>query len=189
MRRLTGIVLAGAFAMTACGGSGSHGNANDGALPASPPASSSPSPTPKPPLTALAVVQGLAKLDQHIKLSITYTARNDPNHLLGRPNGYVSKTAFLDTRINQSQFTHADLGGVDPGGSVEYFSTANLAAHRARYIQSLQAGSPMFGTEYDYLDGGVLLRVSGHLVPSQATKYKRELALVMHHPSTGPVHG
>jgi hypothetical protein len=134
-------------------------------------------------------VRELAKLDHHIKLSIIYTARNDPNHLLGRPNGYVSKTAFLDTLINQAQFTHADQGGVDPGGSVEYLPTANLAAHRARYIQALQAGSPMFGTEYDYLDGGVLLRVSGHLVPSQAAKYKSELALVMLHAATGPVHG
>ena len=35
-------------------------------------------------------MQQLAAKVPSAKLGITYTAENDPNHLLGRPNGYAS---------------------------------------------------------------------------------------------------
>jgi hypothetical protein len=37
---------------------------------------------------------------------------------------------------------------------------------------------PMLGTEYDYLNGPVLLRVSQYLIPSEARAYQRALAKI-----------
>jgi hypothetical protein len=43
------------------------------------------------------------------------------------------------------------------------------------YIQGILKDSPMLGTEYDYLRGGLLLRVDGALsrVPQRRTKRLR----------------
>lgn len=133
------------------------------------------------------MVRALARMDRHVRLSVTYTARDDPNGLLGRPSGYVSKTAFVDVRVDQSQFTRADRGAVDPGGSVEFFATPNLAMTRARYLASLGGNGGFGTTEYDYVDGGALLRVSYNVVPSVAASYKRHLAVIMGSPASGPV--
>ena len=47
---------------------------------------------------------------------------------------------------------------------------------RAAYIESIEKALPMLGTEYDYLNGPVLLRVSQDLTPTQAKGYQRALA-------------
>ena len=44
--------------------------------------------------------------------SLVFTAENDPNHLLGRPNGYTSKASFTDSRI-----TGDDLVAAHPATS------------------------------------------------------------------------
>src|SRR5215217_8300277 len=46
------------------------------------------------------VLQGLKDNDMPIGESVAYTAKNDPNDLLGRPNQYTSKVMFEDTRLN-----------------------------------------------------------------------------------------
>jgi hypothetical protein len=99
----------------------------------------------------------------------TYTADNDPNHLLGRPNQYLSKSNFHDTRLKKSD--GFDTSG---GGSVEVFSSAEDAQRRAKYIEGLGKASPMF-VEYGFTNGVVLLRVSKDLTPDQAREYERAL--------------
>ncbi|MEV6621747.1 hypothetical protein AB0M83_23725 [Amycolatopsis sp. NPDC051106] len=43
------------------------------------------------------VTRTLAGKIATVKPFKSYTAEDDPNHLLGRPNGYTPKTAFTDS--------------------------------------------------------------------------------------------
>jgi hypothetical protein len=121
------------------------------------------------PLTADQVVAKLKAAGLPIGAATDYTAADDPDHLLGRPNGYTSKVSFVDTDIPASQA--AGQSGVDLGGEVEVFATAAQATTREQYIQGLESAAPLLGTEYDYTSGGVLLRLSQDLTPTQAQAF------------------
>jgi len=113
------------------------------------------------------------------KATIVYTASNDPNFLLGRPTGYTSKVAFSDTRVPPGPAVAGDTGGsVDLGGSVEVWRTPVAATQRSQYILRLEQRAPLLGSEYDYLSGPILLRVSGKLTPAQAGEYRTAFAAV-----------
>jgi hypothetical protein len=101
---------------------------------------------------------------------IVYNASTDPNHLLGRPTGYLSKDAWQDPRIDQSDQA-SDPGGIEWGGGFEVFSTAQAAQERASYISGLDQASSLFGSEYDYLLGPILMRISGTFIPATAQTY------------------
>lgn len=99
------------------------------------------------------------------------TAANDPNHLLGRPNGYSSKTSWTDTRVSADQAKDTTAGSVDLGGSIEVFASAADAQTRETYIQGILKAAPMLGTEYDFVVGDALIRVSQVLTPAEAQAY------------------
>jgi hypothetical protein len=103
-----------------------------------------------------------------------YTEDDDPNKLLGRPNGYTSKIAFADSRISEADTEGTDKDAIERGGSIEVFPDAELAKGRAEYIQCVLKTSGL-GAEYDYLHGPVLVRVTGNLSPSKARHYERAL--------------
>ncbi|MFD8420330.1 hypothetical protein [Streptomyces sp. NPDC059466] len=105
------------------------------------------------------------------KLSGTVTAENDPNKLLGRPNQYTSKITFSDSRISADDVTGTDKGDVSRGGAIEAFSSGADATARAEYIQAVTKGMPAL-SEYDYVHGTVVVRVSHYLTPKQAAVYK-----------------
>ena len=105
---------------------------------------------------------------------IIYTAATDVNHMLGRPGGYLSKAAFVDSRVDASQAS-TEAGDVSRGGGVEVFDNAADAQARETYIQSLIKAMPMLGTEYTYVIGSALVRLSGILTPDQAATYKATL--------------
>lgn len=109
-----------------------------------------------------------------MKLIKTYTAADDPNHLLGRPNGYTSKTAFGDSRVSASDVEYAAADAVERGGSVEIFADEAGAKARMNFIQTVAKGLPAVG-EYDYVKGAVLVRVSRFLTPDQAKTYEAAL--------------
>ena len=92
---------------------------------------------------------------------------NDPNRLLGRPNGYTSKIAFADSRISKTDTDGTQKDAIERGGSIEVFPDANLAKGRAEYTQGVLKNSGL-GAEHDYLQGPVLVRVTGNLSPSKA---------------------
>ena len=75
---------------------------------------------------------------------IVYTSATDPNHLLGRPTGYLSRVAWQDPRIDQSNQS-SDPGGIEWGGGIEVFSTAQGAEERASYLSSIDQASSLFG--------------------------------------------
>lgn len=105
------------------------------------------------------------------KLSMTVTEANDGNHLIGRPHEYTSAIKFADSRVKASDVVGADKGDVDWGGGIEAFPSHGDAQARADYIQAIVKNLPMF-SEYDYVDGVFLVRVSHYLTPTQAAEYK-----------------
>jgi hypothetical protein len=125
--------------------------------------------------TAEQVVADLTGKIGTAKPTVVFTAETDPNHLLGRPNGYTSKASFTDSRIKTSDVKDSRTGSVDQGGSVEIYPDEAGAATRKRLIDDTMKAAPILGTEYSYLDGPVLLRVSQALTPAQAQEYKSAL--------------
>lgn len=113
---------------------------------------------------AEAVVNALIDAGIPVDNITVYTAENDPNELLGRPNQYTSKVNFADTRLDQS--------GDDPvGGSVEVFANEEDAKNRYDYVDGIGEKMSLFA-QYLYLTGPVLLRLDKSLTPDQAKEYQ-----------------
>jgi hypothetical protein len=120
-------------------------------------------------MTASDVVAKLKTAGLPIAETKDYTADDDPNKLLGRPNQYTSKTSFHDSTLPKSASF-----STDGGGSVEVFDTADLAKAREDYVKSVIGTSALLA-EYDYLSGPVLLRLGHELTPTQAKAYQDAL--------------
>jgi hypothetical protein len=105
---------------------------------------------------------------------IAYNVTTDPNHLLGRPNGYLSKVAWQDTRIDQT-YQPEDPGDVKWGGSIEVFSDSTKALARANYLGAISQAASALGDGYDYLLGSILVRLSATLIPTQAMTYAQAI--------------
>lgn len=122
-------------------------------------------------VTAQQAVANLAKSIPHLKLVRVYDEANDPNHLLGRPGGYTSKAAFSDSRVAGADVEGLDKDAIERGGSVEVFRTEEEAKSRAKYIETIAKSMPS-ATEYHYIAGATLIRVSSLLTPDQAKDYE-----------------
>ena len=99
---------------------------------------------------------------------VEITEDNDPNNLIGRPNGYEAAVVIKDDRLDDC----GDDLGVSCGATIEEFEDADEAEERSDYIQDILEAAPIMGSEYHYLDGNLLLRVTGELKPSDAEKYE-----------------
>lgn len=126
------------------------------------------------PATAASIVKKLSAAKLGLTAVTVQDEDTDPNRLLGRPNGYLTR-ASADLPGGNKQ---ADKGSVDRGLVVETFETAEGATTRSDYIQELQKGSPILGTEWHYpaADGLALVRVSGNVKPSLAKKIEQAVA-------------
>lgn len=161
---IAALVTAGLLALTGCGGDNTSGSSkSSGEAPASSPASNAD-------LNAKQVVTALAEAIDSTKPAIVYTAETDPNKLLGRPSGYASKADFTDERAKPELDDE-----VQKGGSVEVFDDPADAKDRGKYIADTLKKMKIFGTEYHFTKGGILLRVSGELTPDQAAEYEDAL--------------
>jgi len=128
------------------------------------------------PQSADEVLQGLKEKDLPIGESVAYTAANDPNDLLGRPNQYTSKVNFKDTRLNPHSVV--DKFDVQNGGSIEVFENQDDAIARKNYVESIRkVFAP--AAEYTYREGTVVLRLSHQLTPKQAAEYENALKDVL----------
>lgn len=127
------------------------------------------------PPTAASVTAYLQAKGLPMQGLVVYDASTDPNHLLGRPTGYVSKDAWQDPRIDQTYQASAP-GGIQWGGGIEVFSTSQGAQERASYLTGIYQSSSLFGSEYDYLLGPILMRVSGTFTPDTAATYGSALS-------------
>ncbi|MCQ1947613.1 hypothetical protein [Arthrobacter sp. zg-Y1116] len=167
------VLLIGAIALTGCSSDDNEAGNESAATPST---VSVPTKTPETPEapevaeseTAVAVAERLKASVPTISAITEVTETNDSNGLIGRPGQYTSAAWIADTAADPSET------GVDGGAVVEVFATPEDAQTRSAYIQETLASlGPAFGTEYHHLDGAVLLRVSGVLMPSQAIVYEQ----------------
>ena len=121
------------------------------------------------PQSADEVLQELKDEELPIGESVAYTAKNDPNDLLGRPNQYTSKVTFEDTRLKPDPM--ANKFDVQNGGSIEVFENKDDAIRRKEYVGDIGKSFSPF-SEYIYREGTVLLRLSHRLTPKQAAEYE-----------------
>ena len=66
------------------------------------------------------------------------------------------------------------MRGVPAGGTVEVFADETKAKARRDYLRGA-AKAASAATEYDYVFGPILLRVSSNLTPAQAAEYQTAL--------------
>lgn len=128
--------------------------------------------TAAPKIDAKAVADALVAAKLPLTKIVVQTEDNDPNNLLGRPNGYLSRVSF-DVPGGDPQ---ADQGQVDRGGAIEIFADPAGATARKEYIQNSLKADPMLGTEYDYVNGPVLVRITGKVKPSVAKPFEMSVA-------------
>jgi hypothetical protein len=55
---------------------------------------------------------------------------------------------------------------------IEVWPTAAAAKKRADYIRGALADNPILGSEWHYLNGAVLVRITGKVKPSEANRFK-----------------
>ena len=126
-----------------------------------------------PPRTADQVVADLAGRVPSASPTVVFTAETDPNALLGRPGGYTSAAGFSDARV-PSEYRDALAGSVEAGGKVEVFADEDAAQRRADYIGSISEQAPMF-SEWTFVSGATVVRVSRFLTEPQANEYRAVL--------------
>jgi hypothetical protein len=188
------VVASVALALTGCGSSSTPSSATTSAATSTRtdvPTSSSSTASPGQPATATAapagaaaelagkdaagVVAWLKAAGVTVKVTKVYDEDSDPNNMLGRPGGYTSKAAFQDQRVPASKYG-SEVDDPNRGGSVEVFADQAAAVARARDVQTKLKAFGL-GTEYDYVVGGVLVRVTGTVKPSQARGYEKALGV------------
>jgi len=119
------------------------------------------------PATAQGVAESIqATIPEAIEL-IELNENNDPNNLIGRPNGYIAANVLVDSRLPR-----CETPGADCGAMIEQWSDQASAQERSDYIQSMLREMPMLGQEWNTVNGGLLLRVTGELKPSEAKQYE-----------------
>jgi hypothetical protein len=187
------VVASVALALTGCGSSSTPSSAATSAATSTStgvPTSSSSTPSPGQTATAAAAAGAAAQLAGKdaadvvawlkaagvtVKATKVYDEDSDPNNMLGRPGGYTSKAAFQDKRVPASEYG-SEVDDPNRGGSVEVFADQAAALARARDVQTKLKAFGL-GTEYDYVVGGVLVRVTGTVKPSQAAAYEKALGV------------
>ncbi|MGW5079546.1 hypothetical protein [Micromonospora echinospora] len=173
MRTRHSIILIALAALTLAGcGGDTTSSPTAPAAPASTP--SSPAPAPAAPLDAKTVLAKLTAAKVGVTAGAVQDEDTDPNNLLGRPNGYLSR-ASADLPGGDLE---SEKYGIDRGLVIEVFPAAADVDRRSQYIQESLKSLPILGTEYHYrADGGkVLVRVSGKVKPSQAKKIEAAVA-------------
>lgn len=101
-----------------------------------------------------------------------YDEATDPNALLGRPNQYLGKLEFSDTRVEQ--ITPNDY----LGGDIEYFATSEDTDARFEYLLKFtDASLGAFGlNQYVYKYDTVILRIDYELTQAEAEVYRDALS-------------
>jgi hypothetical protein len=142
-------ILLGAItvlALGACGGGGGSASSGD---------------------SAQVVADRLEESVGSVTKTVTITENNDPNNDIGRPGQYQVAVSIYDERV-----TCTEALDISCGAKVEVFDDEDAAENRYDYITTIVEEAGGLLTEYDYLDGTVLLRVSGELKPSEAEEYE-----------------
>ena len=171
------LFAAALFLLAGCGGGSPE--AKDSSIPFGNDSTTFTEPEPAPAvMTAEELGEALASQIATVRVTVVYTEESDPNDLLGRPNGYTSKIAFSDSRVDKDDTQGTEKDAIERGGSIEVYPDAEGAKARSDYIQGILKGASILGSEYHYLDGSALVRVTGKLTPTVAKDYERALAAI-----------
>jgi len=123
-------------------------------------------------LTGEGIVELFKAAGLPIGAVVIYTAETDPNKLLGRPNQYIAKAAWHDTRVPAP--TVLGEPKTSNGGGLEIYTDEAGARSRMEYLQAFGKKMPLLA-EYDFVRGPILLRVAKDLTPDQADEYRAML--------------
>lgn len=159
MRSLTVVLLA--VLLSACSSSADDGGDATTTSESSSAAASPSSSTATEEVDATQLAEELKNSSKTATKVLTITEDNDPNNLIG----YDSAAVIYDAGGS------CDEPMTDCGLVIEVFSDEASAKSRGEYIQAILKGSPALGSEWDYVKGNALLRVSGKLSPSTNTTY------------------
>lgn len=92
------------------------------------------------------------------------TAETDLEHLLGKPNQYIEKADWIDTRIKENSIDN------QVGGVIEVFETFDALEKRNKQFEEIER---KFGIKnYHYIHKNVLLGLDSILTPQQASDYE-----------------
>jgi hypothetical protein len=127
-----------------------------------------PAPKEKTEYTATEVLQAFKDAGLPLGRVEEYTAETDPNGLLGRPNQYIGKLNFEDTRKGDPE------SDTLTGGTVEVFDSQDNLATRKKYTEAISESASMFA-QYIYAHKNILLRIDHQLTPDQAKEYEAVL--------------
>ena len=122
--------------------------------------------THKPNMTAEQVITKMQDAGLPIDNIIVYDEKTDWNKLLGRPNQYTSKVNFADIRLDQTDPDNPN------GGTIEVFENASDLDKRKKHNEMVMEEYPVF-TEYLFVKGNRIMRLSYDLTPDQANEYKK----------------
>ncbi|MGQ0679474.1 MAG: hypothetical protein ACT4OM_07445 [Actinomycetota bacterium] len=102
-----------------------------------------------------------------------YNAENDPFKLAGRPDRYIAKVVFADTRHNAEPCQKIEVLPWDEcGGTIEVFASAGDLSKWKAAIVLAREGTPNAPPEYRYEKDLSLLRLGHVLTPEQAKAYE-----------------
>jgi hypothetical protein len=115
-------------------------------------------------LTVNSIVKAFKSAKLPIKNLKIYNAKNDDNKLLGRPNQYIGKFNWDDSRTNDK----------DLACTVEIFKNTSDLKARKKYIDGVvkNSGIPSL-VHYAYVNKNAYLRISGSLTPAQSKQYEK----------------
>lgn len=118
--------------------------------------------------TAEEIINKLKEKGFSIGRVVVYNEETDLNNLLGRPNQYITKINFEDTRIEGNESLDEDTM---LGGTIETFNNNTDMENRKEYCEAL---SSQFSASNQYIYGNnyALLRIDNELTPSQAKEYE-----------------
>lgn len=109
-----------------------------------------------------------------------FDADDDPNEQLGRPNQYIQKASWADSRIDPNDFSDEndeEINDIDPvkykGGTIEKFRNQADLNRRYTYIKNITLNAPIFN-QYMYKKGLYLMRLDKAFSPSQAKVYEQK---------------
>ncbi len=101
-----------------------------------------------------------------ISKMIVYNEETDVNEVLGRPNQYIQKTNFADSRYEQYNIEEDPIGG-----TIEIFNNKKDAQSRYDYLESVYE---ILGyKDYMYLRDNMLFRIHHQLTPTHAGEYEK----------------
>lgn len=129
-----------------------------------------PATTPSPSkLTAMEITNALIKAGLPATKVVAQTESTDPNKFLGRPGKYTERVSFDVPGGDPS----GEVGDTSRGGVIELWPSQADAQTRADYVQAVLKS---MGSEYDYVHGPALVRITGEVLPSVAKKFQVALA-------------